>query len=119
MGIRKKKERRNSGNIAFEGDSSWSLLCPETVVPYLTCGSLSYSEFNLKITLSAIVRVGQRENTAHTQIPASSGMVLCCDTPDGTMAGWSEVHPTFLSKNTLFFSPPKGAFKHCEGGGNK
>ena len=33
-----------------------------------------------------------------------------CDTPDGTWAGWSEVHPTFLRKAHTFFPPKKEHF---------
>lgn len=60
--------------------------------------------------MSAMVREGQWENTTHAHIPTTSGMAW--DTPDGTWAGWSEVHPTFLRKAHNFLSapPPKGGF---------
>lgn len=38
-----------------------------------------------------------------------------CDTPDGTWAGWSEVHPTFLRKAHTFSPPKRSIFKHSEG----
>lgn len=55
-----------------------------------------------------MVREGQWENTTHAHIPTTSGMAW--DTPDGTWAGWSEVHPTFLRKAHNFLPPPKGGF---------
>lgn len=58
--------------------------------------------------LSAMVREGQWENTTHAHIPTTSGMAW--DTPDGTWAGWSEVHPTFLRKAHNFLPPQKEDF---------
>lgn len=52
---------------------------------------LQLFKFKLWSTLSAIVRVGQRENTTHTHIPTTSGMA------------WAVIHQMGLGQGGLKF----------------
>lgn len=64
-------------------------------------------------TLSAIVRVGQRENTTHTRIPTTSGMARAVIHQMGLGQGGLKFIQHFWEKHTLF-SPLKECFKCCE-----
>lgn len=65
-------------------------------------------------TLSAIVRVGQRENTTHTHIPTTSGMAWAVIHQMGLGQGGLKFIQHFWEKHTLF-SPLKERFKCCKG----
>lgn len=63
-----------------------------------------------------MAQVGQWENTPYTH-SYNLWHSPDCDTPDGTWAGWSKVHPTFLRKThtSSHFSLSKRRLKHGNG----
>ena len=77
---------------------------------------VQFFRFKQWTTLSVIVQVGQWENTPYTH-SYNLWHSLDRDTPDGTRAGWSKVHPTFLRKThtSSHFSPSKRRLRNTAG----